>query len=74
MTGSDYWYDPLDLKQLNETFLKKGFSWTSENQTVLSFVVTGMVFALAPDSDYSGLVSRMNFQEVSCARSYAISP
>jgi hypothetical protein len=61
MTGGDSWYDPLDLNPEDGTLLKEGFSWTSENQTnCVLRRAPGMVFALAPNSDYSGLVSRMD--------------
>jgi hypothetical protein len=69
MTGGDSWYDPLDLNPEDGTLLKEGFSWTSENQTNCVLRRSpGMVFALAPNSDYSGLVSRMDLPKgVVCA-------
>jgi len=61
LTGGDSWYDPLDIKPEYGALLKDGFSWISENQpNCVLRRSPGMVFALAPNSDYSGLVSRLD--------------
>jgi hypothetical protein len=59
LSGGESWYDPLKLGPDDGELLLTGFSWQSEEdgKCVLSRP-PGKVFALAPYSDYSGLVSR----------------
>jgi hypothetical protein len=69
MTGSESWYDPVELKPEDGALIKEGFSWTSENQRECILRRSpGTVFVLAPNSEYSGMVSRMELPKgVTCA-------
>ena len=75
MTGGDSWYDPLDLNPVDGTLLKEGFSWTSENQTNVSFVVHPEWYShLLPIRIIRDWFPGWNYQKVSCARYYVMSP
>ena len=69
MMGSESWYDPVELKPEDGALIKEGFSWTSENQRECILRRSpGSVFVLAPNSEYSGMVSRMELPKgVTCA-------
>jgi hypothetical protein len=69
MTGGESWYDPMELKPEDGALLKDGFLWASENQQeCILRRPPGNVFVLAPNSEYSGMVSRIELPKgVVCA-------
>ena len=59
LSGGESWYDPLELGPDDGELLLAGVSWQSEEdgKCILSRPA-GKAFVLAPNSEYSGLVSR----------------
>lgn len=69
MTGKEDWYEPLELTPTSGSPLEHGFSWSADDNPsqVLRRPAT-QVIVLAPNPDYSGLVSRTQIpKDVSCA-------
>ena len=59
LSGGDSWYDPLPLKPGDGALLLEGFSWPSEDRpSCVLRRAPGLVFVLAPNAEYSDLVSR----------------
>jgi hypothetical protein len=60
MSGGECWYDPLELAPEDGRLLLEGFSWPSEEEPrCVLRRPSGRVFALGPNSEYSGLISRL---------------
>jgi hypothetical protein len=69
LTGGESWYDPLELCVDSSDVLLHGFSWASEGDPMRVLYRAPMrVAVLAPNSDYSGFVSRSNMpKDTLCA-------
>jgi hypothetical protein len=69
LTASDAWYEPVELGAGEGTTLLNGFTWTHDQNA--SYVVRRLpskAIVLAPNSEYSGLVSRHDLpKNTSCA-------
>ena len=60
MSGGECWYDPLALAREDGRLLLEGFAWPSEEEPrCVLRRSSGRVFALGPNSEYSGLISRL---------------
>lgn len=69
MAGTQDWYDPVELTPTDGPLLEHGFTWPADGDP--SRVLrrpAGEVIVLAPNADYSELVSRTQIpKDVSCA-------
>jgi hypothetical protein len=69
LTASDAWYEPVELGAGETTTLLNGFTWTHDQNA--SYVVRRLpskAIVLAPNSEYSGFVSRHDLpKDTSCA-------
>ena len=69
LAGSEDWYDPLELTPTDGPLLEHGFSWPADgNVSRVLRRPAAEVIVLAPNADYSELVSRTQIpKDVTCA-------
>ncbi len=69
MAGTQGWYDPVELTPTDGPLLEHGFSWPADgNPSRVLRRPAAKVIVLAPNTDYSELVSRTQIpKDASCA-------